>query len=66
MEKRCHRGAIPLVLNLWKALEADLRCAPRERVDIAEDCFQHNRKENFLRIQVYQKWTRQPCKQQLP
>ena len=56
MEKRCHRGAISLALILWKALEADLLCVPREKVDTAEDCFQHNRRENFLIIQVYQKW----------
>ena len=56
MEKRGHRAAISLVFILWKALEADLLCVPKERVDIAEDCFQHNRRENFLIIQVYQKW----------
>ena len=37
MEKRCHRGAISLALILWKALEADLLCAPREKVDTAEE-----------------------------
>ena len=39
MEKRCHRGSISLVLILWKALEADLLCAPRRGWTLQKTAF---------------------------